>query len=91
MKRTLGNWILGFSRRWLDDTIPAEQIAVFLEKHSLQPEAEPVIIDAESANVWLLNLPGGKVLANGKLVPGSGAYWTGWPSMARFCQSRGSR
>ncbi|MGD0709209.1 MAG: hypothetical protein ABSA51_12275, partial [Anaerolineaceae bacterium] len=72
MKRTFGNWIMSISRRWLDDSVPAEQIAAFLDKHPLQPETEIAIIDRESAKAWLLNLPDGKVLADGKLVPGSG-------------------
>jgi len=63
---------MNLSRRWMDDAIPAEQLAAFLEKHPLQPEAETVVIDTEAAHTWLSNLPDGKVLANGKLVPGSG-------------------
>jgi hypothetical protein len=70
MKRTFGNWIMSFSRHWLDDSVPAEQIAAFLEAHPLP--SETAVIDADAAQTWLSNLPGGKVLANGKLVPGSG-------------------
>ena len=72
MKRTFGNWIMSISRRWLDDSVSAEQFAAFLEAHPLPPETEIVVIDADTAQTWLSNLPGGKVLANGLLVPGSG-------------------
>jgi hypothetical protein len=72
MKRTFGNWIVSLSRRWLDDSVPAEQIAAFLAKYPSQPEAETGSIDVESARTWLDNLPEDKVLVNGLLVPGSG-------------------
>jgi hypothetical protein len=72
MKRTFGNWIMSFSRHWLDDSVPAEQFAAFLEAHPLPPGTEIAVIDADAAQTWLSNLPDGKVLANGKIVPGSG-------------------
>jgi len=72
MKHTLGNWIVRLSRHWLDDAVTAEQIAAVLEKHPKQLEIEPIIIDSKSAKTWLSNLPDGKVLVSGKLIPGSG-------------------